>query len=190
VQTRKAAPWLLVAAAVLFGLGIGLLVFLGFPPKEQPVAGPRTPPGQGPAPVVGAPAPEFTLKTVDGQSVSLADYRGQVVLLNFWATWCGPCKLEMPAFDRAQQTVGPQGFQVLAVNFDEPQSDVQAFQEELELTFPLLLDPGAVVQRLYRVLGYPTSYWIDSQGQVAAVHVGVMTERQLDNYLVELGLTP
>jgi peroxiredoxin len=190
VHTRKSALWLLVAAAVLFGLGIGLLLFFGFPPKEKSSNVTRTPPVPGPAPVVGAPAPEFTLKTVDGQSVSLSDYRGKVVLLNFWATWCEPCKLEMPAFDQAQQSVGPQGFQVLAVNFDEAQSDVQAFQEELELTFPLLLDPGAVVQRVYRVLGYPTSYWIDAQGMVAAVHVGVMTERQLDNYLEELGLTP
>jgi peroxiredoxin len=130
------------------------------------------------------------LKSLDGQTVSLSDYRGRVVLLNFWATWCEPCKLEMPSFEDAQKSVGPQGFQVLAPNFDEPEPDVRAFGEELGISFPLLLDPGAVVQRLYRVVGYPTSYWIDREGRVAAVHVGVMTERQLSDYLAEMGLEP
>lgn len=96
----------------------------------------------------------------------------------------------MAVFEQAQQTAGPQGLQVLAVNFDEPQPDVQAFQDELGLSFPLLLDPGAVVQRLYRVIGYPTSYWINREGQVAAVHVGVMSEQQLSDYLTDMGLDP
>ncbi len=191
MHPRTAAPWLLLASAILFGLGIGLVVFLGFPSREPPAsASAAPPPGPGPAPVVGAPAPDFTLQSLDGQAVALSDYRGQVVLLNFWATWCEPCKLEMPAFDEVQQSVGPQGLQVLAVNFDEPAAVVQAFQDELGLTFPLLLDPGAVVQRLYRVVGYPTSYWIDRDGQVAAMHVGVMSERQLADYLTDMGLEP
>lgn len=191
MRSRTAAPWLLLASAILFGLGIGLVVFLGFPSREPPAsASAAPPPGPGPAPVVGAPAPDFTLQSLDGQAVALSDYRGQVVLLNFWATWCEPCKLEMPAFDEVQQSVGPQGLQVLAVNFDEPAAEVQAFQDELGLTFPLLLDPGAVVQRLYRVVGYPTSYWIDREGRVAAMHVGVMSERQLADYLTDMGLEP
>jgi peroxiredoxin len=96
----------------------------------------------------------------------------------------------MPSFEEAQKAAGSQGFQVLAPNFDEPEPDVRAFGEELGISFPLLLDPGAVVQRLYRVMGYPTSYWIDREGRVAAVHVGVMTERQLSDYLAEMGLEP
>jgi cytochrome c biogenesis protein CcmG, thiol:disulfide interchange protein DsbE len=191
VRPRNAAPWLLLASAILFGLGIGLVVFLGFPSKEPPASASAAPhPGLGPAPVVGAPAPDFTLQSLDGQAVALSDYRGQVVLLNFWATWCEPCKLEMPIFDQAQQSVGPQGLQVLAVNFDEPAAEVQAFQDKLGLSFPLLLDPGAVVQRLYRVLGYPTSYWIDREGQVAAMHVGAMSQQQLADYLTDMGLKP
>lgn len=191
MRRRTAAPWLLLASAVLFGLGIGLVAFLGFPSHEQPpaeVTQPQTLPG--PAPVVGAPAPDFTLTSLEGQPVALSDSAGQVVLLNFWATWCEPCRSEMAVFEQAQQTAGPQGLQVLAVNFDEPQPDVQAFQDELGLSFPLLLDPGAVVQRLYRVIGYPTSYWINREGQVAAVHVGVMSEQQLSDYLTDMGLDP
>ena len=191
MRPRIAAPWLLLASALLFGFGIGLVVFLGFPskaPSASASVGP--PPVLAPAPVVGAAAPDFTLQSLDGHPVALSDYRGQVVLLNFWATWCGPCKLEMPYFDQAQRTFGSQGLQVLAVDFDEPAADVQAFQDELGLTFPLLLDPGAVVQRLYRVVGYPTSYWIDREGQVSAVHVGVMSERQLAGYLTDMGLQP
>ncbi|MCJ7512353.1 MAG: TlpA family protein disulfide reductase [Anaerolineales bacterium] len=188
MSPKASAPWLLLASAVLFGLGIGLVVFLGFPAAPEPPPAGLAPSGPGPAPVVGAPAPDFTLETLDGRSVSLSDYRGQVVLLNFWATWCGPCKLEMPSLERAQQSAGAKGFQVLAVNFDESEADVQGFQDELGLSFPLLLDPGAVVQRLYRVLGYPTSYWIDRDGTVAAVHIGMMSERQLADYLQEMGL--
>jgi peroxiredoxin len=178
---------MLLASAILFGLGIGLIVFLGFPAREPTREASSLTVGPGPAPVVGAPAPDFRLTTPSGESVALSDYLGQAVLLNFWATWCEPCKAEMPLFEQAQQSAGPAGFQVLAVNFDEPPADVQAFQDALGLSFPLLLDPGAVVQRLYRVIGYPTSFWIDRDGRVAAVHVGVMSEQQVNDYLEKLG---
>jgi thiol-disulfide isomerase/thioredoxin len=120
--------------------------------------------------------------------IYLEETLGKVVLLNFWATWCGPCRVEMPFFERTYAEFKDEDFVVLAVDFDEPIEAVRAFQEELNLNFPILLDPGGEVQRTYRVLGYPTSVLIDREGLIHAIHVGIMTEAQLDDYLGELGV--
>ena len=100
------------------------------------------------APEVGARAPEFTLPTLDGDSMSLASYRGQVVLLNFWATWCPPCIREMPAMERVHRQLRERGFTVLAVNVDrvpgvgeEATANIRTFVNDLDLTFPILLPP-------------------------------------------------
>lgn len=140
-----------------------------------------------PAPEVGALAPDFTLQTVSGDSLSLSDLRGQVVLINFWATWCGPCRLEMPAI---QARYNDGGFAVLAVNFDESAPQVQTFVDEFEITFPALLDPGGNVQELYRVRGYPTTFFVDADGVIRVVHIGGMSEEQLDTYLAQMGVQP
>jgi peroxiredoxin len=139
----------------------------------------------GPSPTVGSPAPPFELETPGGETLSLEDFRGQVVLLNFWATWCGPCRLEMPAI-QARYERG--GFEVLAVDFDEPAEQVAAFMEELGLTFPALLDPGGEIQRLYQVRGYPSSFFVDENGIIRVQHIGIMSEAQLDGYLTEMGV--
>lgn len=136
---------------------------------------------------VDAPAPDFELAALNGESIRLEELRGQPVLINFWATWCAPCQLEMPAFqDRYEQHAG--ALRVLAVNFDEPRADVQAFADDLGLTFDVLPDPGGEVQRLYQVRGYPTTVLVDADGVVRVLHIGLMTENQLDQYLSELGL--
>lgn len=138
------------------------------------------------APSLGARAPLFELNSLKGDHVRLEDYQGRVVLLNFWATWCGPCRFEMPAIqDRYENTE----LEVLAVNFDEPEDLVQSFVEELALTFPILMDPGASIQQLYQVRGYPTTYLIDEAGVIQVVHIGFMDEQQLDAYLGDLGVS-
>ncbi len=139
------------------------------------------------APEIGAQAPDFALRDLRGNEVRLSEYRGRTVLLTFWATWCGPCRLEMPAFEDRYQELKGDNFIVLGVNYDEPVEDVRAFGDELGLSFPLLLDPGGSVQRLYRIRGYPSSIFVDPQGVVRIVHLGLITEGQLRDYLVELG---
>jgi len=136
---------------------------------------------------IGAQAPEFALRDLEGNEVRLSDYRGRTLLLTFWATWCGPCRLEMPAFEARYQELLDDGFTVLAINFDEPEEDVRVFRDELGLSFPLLLDPGGSVQRLYRIRGYPSGIFVDPLGVVRIVHVGLITEGQLTDYLAELG---
>lgn len=186
-------PLMLAGGGLLFGLVLGLAVFFGNNLSGWLAAAPNPPAGgstatPAPAPVVGAPAPNFTLTNLQGEAVSLSDYRGSVVLLNFWATWCGPCEAEMPTLEQRYQTLQNNGFVVLGVNADEGQPEVQAFVNRLNLSFPIVLDPGNTVNTLYRVRGYPTTILIAPDGTVARVHVGYLTERQLDTYLSALGL--
>ena len=137
------------------------------------------------APTVGANGPLFELESVEGERVSLEAERGKVVLLNFWATWCGPCRLEMPAIqDRFENTE----LDVLAINFDETEGQIQSFVDELGLTFRVLKDPGGDIQQLYQVRGYPTTFILDEEGVVRVQHIGFLDESQLDGYLKDLGL--
>lgn len=110
------------------------------------------------------------------------------MLINFWATWCGPCQLEMPAIQKAYNVHKSEGLIVLAVNLDEPAKDVQAYIDNLQLNFPVLLDPGDSVSTLYRVRGYPTSFFVDRGGMVAIEQVGMMTDAQLAANLSKVGL--
>ncbi|MBW8011454.1 MAG: redoxin domain-containing protein [Chloroflexi bacterium] len=139
------------------------------------------------APVKGALAPDFELEGLDGELVSLSDYRGRVVLVNFWATWCGPCRFEMPALQSRYERYAPE-FEILAVDNDESAEAVDAFFKELGLSFKALLDPGGDTQELYRVRGYPSSVFVDADGVIQIIHIGMMTEGQLDGYLLEMDI--
>jgi peroxiredoxin len=138
--------------------------------------------------MVGYGAPDFTLTNLDGKSVHLRDFRGRVVVINFWATWCEPCRIEMPILQSAYRVNQPLGLEILAVNLDEPRSEVQEFRDQLFLGFAMLLDPGGVIQRLYRVSGYPTTFLVDREGVIRAQHVGILNESQLVEYLESLGI--
>ncbi len=179
--------WMAATGAVaLFGLALAVLTLWGFPGVDT-----RLPPiaeGDTSAPLKGAPAPDFELTGADGQVHQLSDLHGKPILINFWATWCEPCRLEMPAIQARYTRYSQVGLQVLAVDFDEPKDDVIAFGKGLDLTFPLLLDPGGKVQSLYQVRGYPTSFFVDQSGVVQVVQIGVMTEGQLDRNLAAIGV--
>jgi peroxiredoxin len=176
----------IIGIAVLLGVSIavaGGVALAGRNEDEQ-----DSDEGKQVAPVVGALAPDFTLVNLEGENVSLSDFHGQPVLINLWATWCGPCRIEMPTIQSRFEKFLDEGFIVLAVNFDEPRGDVQAFRDEFGLTFQILLDPGANVQKLYRTRSYPTSFFVDRKGVIQAQHIGVMTEGNLDGNLAQIGL--
>lgn len=135
---------------------------------------------------VGEPAPNFTLTSLDGSQVRFGDIRGKPVILNFWASWCGPCRLEMPAIQARYDEHAPD-LVVLAINIGEPADTARSFTEELGLTFPVLLDNDGVVQRDYVVNALPTTFFIDSRGYIKAQHVGLLTESLLDGYLSDIG---
>lgn len=183
-------PLAYTALGVLLGAALGLILWRGIPDgsaSPEPSAGvPELTPVM--APLAGARAPDFSARTLEGASIRLSDLRGRAVIINFWATWCEPCRAEMPLLDDRAVALAERGLVVLGVNFDEPEESVRAFRDELGLSFPIVLDPGGQVQSLYRVIGYPTTYFVDAGGVIQAIHLGVMDEGRLDDYLAALGL--
>jgi cytochrome c-type biogenesis protein len=128
---------------------------------------------------VGNLAPNFEATTDTGETIALTGLRGQVVLLNFWATWCGPCRLEMPEFQKTYDARADDGFTIVAVNNREAVEDVIGFREEHELTFPLAMDEQGDIQDLYGVVMYPSTYVIGRDGRIVARHFGALTVAQL-----------
>lgn len=124
-------------------------------------------------PVVGGKAPDFVLQEAGtGRAVRLSDYRGQTVVLNFWATWCAPCRSEMPEFQKTYAARGGQGPVILAVDYRESDELVGDFQKEFGLTFPLLMDRQGTVRAQYGAMGLPTTFFIDRDGIVRAQYLG------------------
>jgi thiol-disulfide isomerase/thioredoxin len=123
---------------------------------------------------VGSSAPTFQatdLKT--GQRQTLADFKGQVVLLNIWATWCEPCKVEMPSLEQLEKEVGPQGLRIVAVSIDEGGDDVvRQFARDYGLTFRILHDQSGKIQRIYQTTGVPESFVINRQGKIVKKVIG------------------
>jgi peroxiredoxin len=139
------------------------------------------------APEVGSYAPDFSLESVSGEQVQLSDYHGQVILVNFWAVWCPPCRQEMPAIQQAADQYGGQ-LAVLMVNAGDAKADAADFLEDYGFTFLALLDSTGQVNNQYRVRGLPTTFIIDEEGVIQIMHVGLMEESDLAGYLAEMGL--
>ncbi len=118
------------------------------------------------------PAPDFTLKSAEGGNLRLAEQRGQVVLVNFWATWCGPCKIEMPHLNRLFEKYKSAGFVLLGINIDEDPRQAVALATRLGLKFPVLLDTDKAVSRRYALDSMPGTVLIDRDGKVRHVHRG------------------
>ena len=123
-------------------------------------------------PEKGFAAPDFTLETLDGPAMTLSDLRGQVVLINFWTTWCPPCRAEMPAIQEVYDQYRDQGFTVLAVDLMESDAQVMDFVEEMELTFPILMDRDEGVSERYRIKSIPTTYFVDRSGVIQDIVIG------------------
>ncbi len=123
---------------------------------------------------VGTVAPEFEVNDLDGGLARLSDHNGEVVLVNIWATWCLPCRVEMPSMERLYQEIGEDGFEIMAVSIDaelggfdlagRPGGDIQVFADSLGLTFPMLHDPSGGIERLYRTTGVPETFLIGRDG--------------------------
>ena len=130
--------------------------------------------GQTPAPQQGFLAPDFELKTLTGETVRLSDLRGQAVLVNLWATWCPPCREEMPAINKMYEEYKDRGFVVLAVDMtyqDDP-TEVQPFADKYALSFPILLDESGTVGKAYQLKSLPSSYFINRDGIINEVVIG------------------
>jgi peroxiredoxin len=118
------------------------------------------------------PAPDFTLKSLEGTNLRLEEYRGQVVLINFWASWCGPCRQEMPVLDRLHQRYEDTGFAVLGINVEGEEGPARDLLAKVPVTFPVLIDAGQTVSELYDLEAMPSTVVIDRDGIVRYLHRG------------------
>lgn len=117
-------------------------------------------------------APDFTLKSDQGSNMRLSEQRGNVVLVNFWASWCGPCREELPKMEKLQQDYEDLGFTILAVNVDEDSNKANILLDDIKITYPVLFDPTAKVSKLYDVSAMPTTVIIDRDGKQRLLHKG------------------
>jgi peroxiredoxin len=132
----------------------------------------------------GKRAPEFSLRTTDGKKVSLSDYKGKAVLINFWATWCAPCKIEMPYLVTLRNQYAPQGFEILGVNADEPgtpRAKVAKFGQEQGLSYPLLLGDDAMERKYGGIEFLPTSFFVGRDGKVIAETAGLVSKDEVES---------
>jgi thiol-disulfide isomerase/thioredoxin len=116
------------------------------------------------------PAPTFTLPARGGTTVDLSQFKGQVVMINFWASWCGPCRQEMPLLESMYKKYKPLGFTLLGVNVEPEQKDAESFLRQTPVSFPVLFDAKSKVSGLYNVQGMPTTIFIDRKGNVRMIH--------------------
>jgi peroxiredoxin len=148
-------------AFLLIGIAFSYFVISGKNYLPVSLASPAGAPG------TGVTAPGFTLSDMQGKPVSLADYRGKVVVLNFWASWCPPCRAEMPSMERLYGTLKGNDFVLLAVNVEKNgRSAVAAFSQKIPMSFPVLLDSDQHVSGLYRVGGIPQTFIINKKGEI------------------------
>ena len=199
-------PVLIVAGFVVLGLALTLVIFgsnlFGGQDETDTQTGEsilqqvpalelaeenvdQLPLGGGPL-EIGSVAYDFALNDANGNPVQFSDFAGQPIIINFWATWCGPCRVEMPELEAAYQKYQADGLVILALDQQEPAEDVALFFEELGLSFTAVLDNEGIISELYGVANVlPTTFFINRAGEVTAIHRGPMTESQIDGYLAE-----
>jgi len=144
-------------------------------------------PGEAAAPEVGKQAPDFELETLDGQTIALSELEGRPVLLNFWATWCGPCVHEMPFLQQVYEERQGDELLLLAINIGESSSQAAEFLQSYGLSFNVLLDSDTTVAQAYRIQYIPTTFLIDREGKIQEIKVGsFQSQAEIENILSQL----
>lgn len=177
-RSRKLFPFILLVLGLIL-IGASAYSFLADnPPKTDFDTVPVK---------MNIPAPELTLNDTQGVSRSLADYRGQVVLVNLWATWCPPCKEEMPTLQAFYDEHKDDGFEIIAINDGDPTAEVLQFVKDYDLTFPVWLDPTYIAtEQAFHTLNLPTSFVIDRDGTIQLMWVGGIGSGMLNKHVTPL----
>lgn len=134
-------------------------------------------------PKEGHKAPSFALLGMDDKQHKLSDYKGKVAMINFWGTFCPPCKQEMPAIQKQYEQWKDKGLEVIGVNLGESSVTVQSFIRQNELTFPILYDPDLNIRAKYGVVQYPTTFFVNRDGEITTIKIGEMDERFIEQTL-------
>ncbi|WPM31382.1 TlpA disulfide reductase family protein [Hydrogenobacter sp. T-2] len=158
---------------VLAGFLISMLLIFGLRQKQEEVL------QNSYRPPVEQSLSDFTFKTLDGRELRLSELHGKVVLVNFWATWCPPCKEEMPIFEREYKRCKDKGFEILAVNMDSSESNLQKFLKENRYSFSIVR-PSKDLEKELKLMGFPTSYLLDREGNIYRIRLGVYRELEED----------
>ena len=169
----KRDPVVIIVVAMV----VSLMLVFGFnmarKSKNNSVPGPQT---------KGDTAPDFTLQSLDGKNTRLSDFRGQAVLLNFWATWCAPCKIEMPWFVELQKQYGPQGFQIVGVAMDDASAkEIADFAKEMGVNYPVLVGNNSVGDAYGGVQFLPENFYIDRNGKLVARAFGLKSRSEIED---------
>jgi len=174
-KSVKGSRWFSRVEITLWVMVVGALLFRALPPQEVGVV------------AMDAPAPDFSLRTLDGERVSLARLEGEVVLVNFWATWCPPCRLEMPGFQSVYEDYRDRGFSVVGLATDVAGAGlVESFVRENGITYPVAMASDEVRLRYGGVDGLPQSFLVDKQGRVRKIVSGVFSEGTLRRAVEDL----
>lgn len=159
--------WALGAALLVIGiLGYGIIL-------------------QGRGQIAEGPAPDFTLETLEGQTIRLSDLRGTPVVLNFWSSWCIPCRTEMPLLETTSRQYETE-VRFIGVAYVDTEQGARAFVDDYDVTYPNGLDLGTRISDAYRIRGVPETFFIDREGRIVGVKIGPLTEAELQGWLVEL----
>lgn len=172
---------ILLLGGLVFGGLLGLIIFWG---GNQPLTAQR----ERQIPQSGQKFPDFTLESLDGEKITLSELANQPIVINFWATWCDPCKEEMPLFEAIYSENS--GIVVLGINYNEPANIIRRFVQERGITFPILLDADGKLAERFQVFGFPTTYFIDRDGILRGIYVGQLNEQLILSYLEEIGAAP
>ena len=171
-----------IVATLLVGAGIAALVWFFNRPGDLSFRSVTvTASASGPAPKEGQPAPDFSVPLLDGSTFRLSDYRGQAVWINFWATWCPPCRAEMPDVEEVYQSYQGQGLKVVALSIGEARRDVQAYVDRTGLTFNIGLDSDTAVSAQYRIVGIPTHFFVDRDGVLREIRIGALNKKGMED---------
>ncbi len=181
-------PLALISITAFVVLALGIVGYLTLANPSEVADSQANDVALAPAPLPGRPAPDFTLSTLDGQPVQLSDLQGQPVILNFWATWCSPCRVEMPDLQAAHADHVDDGVVILGVNLTRRDNldDVPGFLDEFGITYPVVLDERGEVTNLYKVRGQPASVFIDKDGVVNQVFYGPVNKEFIETRIAEL----
>ena len=168
----KRSPLTLVVVA----FAVALMLYVGFHAAR------RNGPSFAPRLALASPAPDFTLQSLDGKTMRLSDFRGKAVLLNFWATWCGPCKIEMPWFVELQNQYAAQGFQIVGVAMDDAsKEDISKFAKDMGVNYPILIGKESVGDEYVGVPALPESFLIGRDGKIVDKILGLRGKAEIED---------